>query len=87
LLVGVLLGTGAAFRTLTPEPAAWQLLLAQASAGGLFYAAFVLLGPFTAMREVVSETLDDLLPARAAQVVRRLGRFKPQGTSRSSGQG
>jgi hypothetical protein len=74
LLVGVLLATGAALRAFVPEPPAWQMLLAQATTGGLFYAAFVLVGPFTAVRDIVAETLHDLLPAGPAAGV--LNRFR-----------
>jgi PST family polysaccharide transporter len=76
LLVGVLLATAAVLRAFVSEPAAWQLLLAQATTGGFFYAAFVLVGPFAAVHEVVSETLDDLVPAGAARVLNRVRRLR-----------
>jgi hypothetical protein len=62
----VLMLTAAGVRSLTPAPPAWLMLLAQGSAGGAAYAAFVLWIPIPAMRDVVNETLTDLLPPRLA---------------------
>jgi PST family polysaccharide transporter len=71
LLVAALLATGTAFRALVPEPSAWQMLLTQMIAGGLFYSAFILIGPFSTVRDLVGETIDDLLPAGPARILNR----------------
>jgi PST family polysaccharide transporter len=72
LLAGVLLATDAGLRAVLPEAQAWRLLLAQTMTGALFYAIFVLFGPFTAVRDLVSETLDELLPPGAARALNRV---------------
>jgi O-antigen/teichoic acid export membrane protein len=69
LLVGVLLATGAGLRVLIPHPPSWLLLITQMAAGGLFYAAFVLFSPFASVREIVTETLTDVLPPGRLQVL------------------
>lgn len=63
LLVGVLVVVDAAFQSLVAQPPAWQELLVQALAGSAFYLVFLLFSPFTDVRELVDETIDDLLPA------------------------
>jgi PST family polysaccharide transporter len=74
LLVGVLLGTGALLRIALPSPAPWQQVLVQGTAGAIFYAAFMLANPFAAVHDVVSETLNDLLPAGSARFLNRFRR-------------
>lgn len=74
LLVGVLLATGVLLRIVAPSPAPWQQVLVQGTAGALFYAAFMLASPFAAVHDVVSETLNDLLPAGAARFLNRFRR-------------
>lgn len=69
LLVAVLLMAGFGLRALVPEPPAWLLLLVQALAGGLFYGAFVLFSPFRAVRDIVHETLADVLPGGPRQLL------------------
>jgi O-antigen/teichoic acid export membrane protein len=69
VLVGVLLGADALLRLATPAPPALLELAVQAGAGGLFYAAFVLFSPFATVRDIVTETLNDMLPARAQRVL------------------
>jgi len=78
LLAGVLLATSAVLRVLVEEPQAWQMLMAQATTGGVFYASFLLLGPFPAVRNVVFETLDDLAPAGAVRTLNRLRGLAPR---------
>lgn len=77
LLAGVLLATGAAFRAFVPAPSAWQLLVVQGTMGAVFYAAFLLAGPFPAVHDVVSETLDDLLPPGPARLLNKFRRPIP----------
>jgi O-antigen/teichoic acid export membrane protein len=72
LVAGVLLVTDASVRMLLAAPAEWQRFFALAAAGAITYAAFVLFAPIAAVQAVVNETIDDLLPPRAARLVRRL---------------
>ena len=74
LLAVVVFGTGMALRAMLPEPALLVLLVGQATAGALFYAAFVLFCPFASVRDVVAETLDDMLPAKWLAAVNWLRR-------------
>jgi hypothetical protein len=69
LLVCVLVAAAAVFRAIVPQPAAWQQLLVQTGAGALFYALFVVFNPFTAVRDVVTETADDMLPPGLRQAL------------------
>lgn len=71
-LAAVVVATGAVVRAAMPAPAAWLLLLAQATAGAAFYCAFVLFCPFAAVREIVRETADDLVPASGRRLLNRL---------------
>lgn len=71
LLVLILLGTDAVFRAVAPDPAAWQLLLLQTTVGALFYGAFVFFSPFGAVREVVAETVEDILPPAWSRALNR----------------
>ena len=64
LLAGVLLCLDAAVRALLAAPPAWLLLLVQIAGGSVFYLGFVLFSPSVAVRELVHETLTDLLPQR-----------------------
>jgi Polysaccharide biosynthesis C-terminal domain len=59
----------AGLRAAVADPAPLLRLTAQAAAAGLCYTAFVLFSPFETVRVIVAETLDDLLPARAQQVI------------------
>ena len=79
-LAVVLLLADAAVWAVVPSPAAWHFLLAQTMTGGLFYAGFVLFSPFAIVREIVTETLNDMLPARAQQFVT----WRPKPMSRSN---
>jgi PST family polysaccharide transporter len=72
LLAGVLLGVELMARSLVDDPARWQLLAAQMVVGGGFYAAFVLLSPFAAVRDLVRDSIEDLLPARSLDAFDRL---------------
>jgi PST family polysaccharide transporter len=72
LVAGVLLATDALLSVVLPDPAAWQQFFALAAAAALTYAAFVLFAPFAAVRAVVNETIDDLLPPGPARLLRRL---------------
>lgn len=72
MVVAVLLATGAVLRVFVPEPSPWLTLLVQATGGACCYAAFVLVGPFAAVRDLVSEVLDDLLPPGPARIVNRI---------------
>jgi hypothetical protein len=63
---------GMGVRAVVHDPAPWQLFLAQVLAGGAAYATYVLFVPITAVREVVNETIDELLPAGPARALRRL---------------
>ena len=63
-------------RALTPSPAPWLDLLVRLMVGGLFYAGFVLFSPFAAVRDVVRETADDLVPAPGLHFINRLGRLR-----------
>ena len=71
-LVAALLGAAAALRVFNPAAAEWQLLLLQVMTGAVFYALFILYSPFASVRDLVSETVTDLLPARAKGVLARL---------------
>jgi O-antigen/teichoic acid export membrane protein len=73
-VVVVLLAAEFAFRRIVPAAHAWQMLLAEGIVGALFYAAFVIAGPFIAVHNLVTETLDDLLPKGPAQIVNRFRR-------------
>ena len=55
-----------------PEESALVAYVRAESPEKSFYAAFVLIGPFAAVRDLVGETLDDFLPARHARVLNRL---------------
>jgi PST family polysaccharide transporter len=70
--MGVLLtATAAAVRAAGLALPPWQLLLLQTLVGTLFYLTFVVAGPFDQVREIVGESVDDLLPAGPARVVQR----------------
>lgn len=77
VVVVVLLATEALVRILAPTAAAWQLLLAQVVGGGLFYGALVIFSPFAIVREIVSESANDLLPDPALRIFHRLSRLTP----------
>jgi len=72
LVATVVFAAGMAVRAFVHDPAPWQLFPAQVLAGGLAYATYVLFAPIAAVREVVTETIDDLLPAGPARALRRL---------------
>jgi O-antigen/teichoic acid export membrane protein len=78
LVVLVLLATGAGVDAMLGQRPAWQLLLIQGAVSGLSYAAFLIFSPFTAVREVVLETMNDIVPAERFQAFdwlrRRLAR-------------
>jgi PST family polysaccharide transporter len=69
LLAVVLTLVARALHALNADVAAWQLILVQGTIGVFVYAAFLLFSPFAAVREVVAETIDDLLPAGVAQAL------------------
>lgn len=68
LLATVVTLAAALLRAFVVNPPAWQLLVAQLATGGLFFFAFVLISPFAAVRQIVGETADDLLPSGPARV-------------------
>jgi O-antigen/teichoic acid export membrane protein len=72
LVASVVFAAGMGVRAVVHDPAPWQLFLAQVLAGGAAYATYVLFVPITAVREVVNETIDELLPAGPARALRRL---------------
>jgi teichuronic acid exporter len=71
-LVGVLLLTEQGVRAVVPNPAALVLLLTQVAVGGVFYAICVLFSPFAAVRHIVRETIDDLVPGPGGRLLNRL---------------
>ena len=72
VLVGaVAAAAGVGLKTVVANPHAWQLLLVEAAAGGIVYAAFLLFGPFSNVRNLVLETVEDLFPAGPARLVTR----------------
>jgi O-antigen/teichoic acid export membrane protein len=81
-LVAVLLAVGMVWRATAGEPHPLPLLLAQMALGGLFYGAFILFSPFAAVRDLVAETVSDLVPANGIKVFAwlrsRAMRSKPQ---------
>jgi O-antigen/teichoic acid export membrane protein len=74
LVVAVLLASEFILRRAAPGAHPWQMLLAQGSVGVLAYSTFVLAGPFVAVHDLVTETLDDLLPKQSAQILNRFRR-------------
>jgi PST family polysaccharide transporter len=68
VLVFVLLGAKLLLLRVVAQPAAWQMLGVQVAAGGLFYVPFVLFSPFPAVRAIVQETVEDMVPQRAMPV-------------------
>jgi len=79
VLSAVLFATQLAVRRVAPGAHAWQALLVEGAVGGLFYAAFVLAGPFVTVHNLVTEMLDDLLPKGSAQLVNRFRRVPSGG--------
>lgn len=69
----VLWATGAALDAQWPTVASWHRLGVQGVFGLISYAGVVLLLPHPLWREIVHETAADVLPARLARVVHRLG--------------
>jgi len=57
--------------------AAWQVLGVQVGAGAVAYAVFVLFAPFNDLRDIVSETVDQFLPASTARLLHRLAPRRP----------
>jgi PST family polysaccharide transporter len=79
-LVPVILATQWLMEAARSGPVAdWQMLIAKIVAGGLFYAAFVLLARFGGVDDIVDETLADFAP-RLLPVLRR-GRAVPGATA------
>ena len=74
LLVGILLGAGAAGRALEAPPAI--ILVAQAAAAALFLLAFAWWCPFREARELMHEIVSDLSPRMARFVWRDVVREK-----------
>lgn len=78
LMGGVLIATllGAmewGLATYRPAWPAWQRLASEVLTGGVVYAAYVLFSPFATVREIVGETITDLLPPRAVRLLARFG--------------
>jgi teichuronic acid exporter len=67
LLLAVDLGLRAGFGSVRP----WESLLVQSAVGALFYVVFLLFSPFSAVRDIVSETVNDLMPAWVPQMLMR----------------
>ncbi len=77
VVVGAMLAAVHTLARLAPRAAAWQQLAVLMAAGALAYALFVLFTPIGALRELVSETVEDLVPASAARVLSRFGVGRP----------
>jgi O-antigen/teichoic acid export membrane protein len=69
LLALVLLGIEAVMTGIRPQAPEWQLLLVQGVGGAIFYAVFLLFAPIAMVRELVRETLNDMLPAGTVQAL------------------
>jgi PST family polysaccharide transporter len=74
-LSALMLAAELALREVVASPAAWLRLLTMGVAAAVFYAAFILFSPFTAVREIVKETVDDLAPPPAINAFHRLSRL------------
>lgn len=73
LVVAAMLATLRVLARVAANTAAWQQLAALMAVGATTYVLFVVFTPFEALRDLVSETVDDLVPASAARVLFRLG--------------
>jgi PST family polysaccharide transporter len=71
-MAAVLVATSVAVNAAIPQPPALVLLLIQVAVGGLFYGVFVLFSPSAAVRELVDETADDLIPPEGLQLLNRV---------------
>jgi PST family polysaccharide transporter len=72
LVVAAMLAVSRALPLVVSAPATWQFLVAEALAGGIVYAGFILFTPFDGLAEIVSETLHQLLPPRIADPLNRV---------------
>lgn len=60
ILIAVMAAAATALHRTVSEPSAWQILMAQGTAGGIFYVLFLIRSPFTSVRDLVWETVKDL---------------------------
>ena len=70
---GTILVVGAArqlLRLTVADPAAWHFVLAGGTAAVLFYLGFLIVAPIAAVREIVAESLNDLVPGLAKRFPR-----------------
>jgi O-antigen/teichoic acid export membrane protein len=65
ILAFVLIGAKLLLLRVVAAPPALVLLGVQVAAGALFYIPFVLFSPFSAVREIVHETVEEMVPERA----------------------
>ncbi len=77
VLAGMLFGTMRLLARVVPHAPAWQQLGALLAVGATCFTLFVLFSPFPALRGLVAETVEDLLPSSAARVLGRLGVGRP----------
>jgi hypothetical protein len=64
-----------------PVLPAWQLLVAQASVGGIFCVVFILFVRFHALQNVVDDVLDDIVPAMLRRQLARVRRGRKRAAS------